>query len=82
MISLYLDIMISLKEVLFLSDRTKQVQFRMPDDVHKELKILLIKNDSSLTDFFNEVAVEYLNAQKNKSIVINSEKINGGENND
>lgn len=74
--------MISLKEVLFLSDRTKQVQFRMPDDVHKELKILLIKNDSSLTDFFNEVAVEYLNAQKNKSIVINSEKINGGENND
>lgn len=64
-----------------MSDRTKQVQFRMPDDIHKELKILLIQNDSSLTEFFNEVAVKYVNAQKNKSLSMDLEKINGGKNN-
>ncbi len=43
-----------------MSERTKQVQFRMAEDVHKKLKIALIENDSSLADFFNEAAVAYL----------------------
>ena len=43
-----------------MSDRTKQVQFRMPADTHKRLKLALVANESSLADFFNEAADRYL----------------------
>lgn len=50
-----------------MSERTKQVQFRMPVELHKKLKIALIENDSSLADFFNYAAEDYL-----KNLKINS----------
>lgn len=34
-----------------LSDRTKQVQFRMPDELHAELKAALAYDRSSFADF-------------------------------
>lgn len=42
------------------SDRTKQVQFRMPEELHTELKATLAREKSSFTDFFNKAAEEYL----------------------
>lgn len=42
------------------SDRDKQVQVRLPASLHKQLKLALIQNDSSLADFFNEAANAYL----------------------
>lgn len=44
-----------------MSDRTKQVQFRMPEETQKELKKALIDDNSSFADFFNEAATAYLN---------------------
>ena len=43
-----------------MSDRTKQVQFRMPD----ELKAALAYDRSSFADFFNKAAEEYLSNRK------------------
>ena len=42
------------------SDRDKQVQVRLPAALHKQLKLALIQDDSSLADFFNEAANAYL----------------------
>ena len=42
-----------------MSERTKQVQFRMPDELHAELKAALAYDRSSFADFFNK-AEEYL----------------------
>ena len=42
------------------SDRDKQVQVRLPASLHKQLKLALIQDDSSLADFFNEAAMAYL----------------------
>lgn len=42
------------------SDRDKQVQVRLPTSMHKQLKLALMENDSSLADFFNEAASAYL----------------------
>ena len=42
------------------SDRDKQVQVRLPAALHKQLKVALIEDDSSLADFFNEAATAYL----------------------
>ena len=39
-----------------MSDRTKQVQFRMPDELHTELKAALAYDRSSFADFFNKAA--------------------------
>lgn len=47
-----------------MSDRTKQVQFRMPDELHTELKAALAYDRSSLADFFNKAAEEYLSNRK------------------
>lgn len=47
-----------------LSDRTKQVQFRMPDELHAELKATLAYDRSSLADFFNKAAEDYLSNRK------------------
>ena len=44
-----------------MNERTKQVQFRMPEETQKELKKALIDDNSSFTDFFNEAAIAYLN---------------------
>ena len=47
-----------------MSDRTKQVQFRMPDELHTELKAALAYDRSSFADFFNNAAEEYLSNSK------------------
>lgn len=48
-----------------MSDRTKQVQFRMPEELHTELKAALVYDKSSIADFFNRAAKEYLD-KRNK----------------
>ncbi len=61
------------------TDRDKQVQVRLPAALHKQLKLMLIQDDSSLADFFNEAATAYLkNPEKYKKVVDN---INGGKKN-
>lgn len=63
-----------------LSDRTKQVQFRMPDELHAELKAALAYDRSSFADFFNKAAEDYLfnrNTEKQKK----SKSKNGGAKN-
>lgn len=47
-----------------MSDRTKQVQFRMPDKLHTELKAALAYDRSSFADFFNKAAEDYLSNRK------------------
>lgn len=47
-----------------MSGRTKQVQFRMPDELHTELKAALAYDRSSFADFFNKAAEEYLSNRK------------------
>lgn len=63
-----------------MSERTKQVQFRMPDKLHTELKAALAYDRSSFADFFNKAAEEYLSnrmANEQKKI----KNINGGTDN-
>lgn len=43
-----------------LNERTKQVQFRMPDELHARLKAALAYDRSSFTAFFNHAAEAYL----------------------
>ena len=85
MISLHPDIMISfwgwqvMQKTDLKSDRDKQVQVRLPASLHKQLKLALIQDDSSLADFFNEAAEAYLkNPEKYRKTVGN---INGGKSN-
>lgn len=60
------------------ADRDKQVQVRLPALLHKQLKMALIRDDSSLADFFNEAANAYLkNPDKYRKAV---GSINGGKN--
>ena len=47
-----------------MSNRTKQVQFRMPDELHTKLKAALAYDRSSFADFFNKAAEEYLSTRK------------------
>jgi hypothetical protein len=49
-----------------LSDRTKQVQFRMPEELHTDLKAALAYDKSSFADFFNRAAEEYLSTHNAK----------------
>ena len=48
------------------SDRTKQVQFRMPTVLHNQLRKLLIDDNVSMADLFNKAAEEYINKRKKK----------------
>lgn len=67
-ISLYNDFICG-KRGAVLSDRTKQVQFRMPDELYAELKAALAYDRSSFADFFNKAAEDYLakrNTEKQK----------------
>ena len=43
------------------SDRTKQVQFRMPTVLHNQLRKILIDDNVSMADLFNKAAEEYVN---------------------
>lgn len=63
-----------------LSDRTKQVQFRMPDQLHAELKAALAYDRSSLADFFNKAAEDYLSNRKTEKKKKSKTK-NGGTKN-
>ena len=61
------------------SDRDKQVQVRLPASLHKELRLALMRDDSSLADFFNEAATAYLkDPDKYKKAM---GRINGGKRN-
>ena len=42
------------------SDRTKQVQFRMPTELHNQLRKMLIDENISMADLFNKAAEEYV----------------------
>ena len=46
------------------SDRTKQVQFRMPTVLHNQLRKMLIDENISMADLFNKAAEEYINNRK------------------
>ena len=48
------------KKTDVIGERDKQVQVRLPAALHKDLKLTLMQNDSSLADFFNEAAKAYL----------------------
>ena len=67
------------KKTDVIGERDKQVQVRLPAALHKDLKLTLMQNDSSLADFFNEAAKAYLKdpAMYQKAI----KSINGGKNN-
>ena len=56
------------------SGRLKQVQFRMPPNVHKELRKILIDTDMSMADLFNKTAVEYIENYKIKRSCTVNEK--------
>ena len=49
------------------SDRTKQVQFRMPIVLHNQLRKLLIDDNVSMADLFNKAAEEYINNRKKEN---------------
>ena len=46
------------------SDRTKQVQFRMPAVLHNQLRKLLIDENISMADLFNKAAEEYIKSKE------------------
>lgn len=46
------------------SDRTKQVQFRMPTVLHNQLRKLLIDDNVSMADLFNKAAEEYIKSKE------------------
>lgn len=46
------------------SNRTKQVQFRMPVMLHNKLRKLLIDNNVSMADLFNKAAEEYIKSKE------------------
>ena len=44
--------------------RTKQVQFRMPVELHLELRKALLNSGMSMADLFNDTAKEYVKKQQ------------------
>ena len=67
-----------------MSNRTKQVQFRMPEELHTDLKAALAYDKSSFADFFNKAAESYLserNTDRQKNVTDRQKKIidNSGE---
>lgn len=67
------------KKTDVIGERDKQVQVRLPAALHKDLKLTLMQNDSSLADFFNEAAKAYLKDPAKYQKALKS--INGGKNN-
>ena len=63
-----------------MSDRTKQVQFRMPEELHTALKAALVYDKSSFADFFNKAAEKYLEKKKNEEIRRTKKKDGGTQN--
>lgn len=63
-----------------LSNRTKQVQFRMPDELHAELKAALAYDRSSFADFFNKAAEDYLSNRKTDKQKKSKSKNEGAKN--
>ena len=61
------------------TDRDKQVQVRLPAALHKQLKLALIQDDSSLADFFNEAATAYLKDPNKYKKAMG--RLNGGKRN-
>ena len=59
--------------------RDKQVLVRLPASLHKQLKLALIQDDSSLAEFFNEAAEAYLKDPEEYRKTVRN--INGGKNN-
>lgn len=50
------------------SERLKQVQFRMPPQLHRELRKALIDSNISMADLFNQAAIEYVERNKGEKI--------------
>ena len=63
-----------------LSDRTKQVQFRMPEKLHADLKAALAYDRSSFTDFFNKAAEDYLLTREKEQLKKSKSKNGGAKN--
>lgn len=62
-----------------MDDKTKQVQVRLPPDLHRQLKGALALEGKTLVDFFNEAAVTYLKNQNEYCAAIT--RISGGKDN-
>lgn len=45
------------------NERTKQVQFRMSEKLHLELRKVLLENGMSMADLFNDTAKKYIEKQ-------------------
>ena len=45
------------------NERTKQVQFRMSEKLHLELRKVLLENGMSMADLFNDTAKKYIEMQ-------------------
>ena len=56
------------------SDRTKQVQFRMPTVLHNQLRKIVIDDNVSMADLFNKAAERYISERLEKE---KGEKKNG-----
>lgn len=67
------------KKMNISQERDKQVQVRLPVQIHKDLKVKLTECDSSLANFFNEAAEAYLANHEKYMETIKS--INGGKSN-
>lgn len=63
-----------------MSDRTKQVQFRMPENLHTDLKAALAYDRSSFADFFNKAAEDYLSKRTKQKLRKTRSKDGGLEN--
>ena len=48
-------------------ERTKQVQFRMSEELNFQLRKVLLDNGISMADLFNDTANEYVKKQQDKS---------------
>ena len=49
--------------------RTKQVQFRMPVELHLELRKALLNSGMSMADLFNDTAKEYVKTQQKDKVM-------------
>lgn len=62
-----------------MDEKTKQVQVRLPPDLHRQLKGALALDGKTLVDFFNEAAVTYLKDKAEYCAAIT--RISGGKDN-
>lgn len=63
-----------------MSNRTKQVQFRMPEELHTNLKAALAYDKSSFADLFNKAAEEYLSKRSTDNLKKSKGKNGGAQN--